>query len=56
MPDHRKLTQGELPADAPVPQELTPAQAEAARKLAQETLKADHLAVERYVRTVVPDA
>lgn len=56
MPDHRKLTQDELCADAPAPEPLTPAQAEAAQQLARETLKADHLAVERYARTVIPDA
>ncbi len=53
MPDGREI--GSFPlADAPQP--VTPDQAEAARKLAQETLKADHLAIERYARTVVPDA
>lgn len=56
MPDHRKLTQDEPHAEAPREAPATPAQAEAARKLAQETLKADHLAVERYARTVIPDA
>lgn len=53
MPDGSEV--GSFPlADVPPP--VTPAQAEAARKLAQETLKSGHLAIERYARMVVPDA